>query len=106
MRRLVTLATPWQGTKLAVFGRSLSLREVRHRAPVLDRLFPEDTPTVCIWSPDDPVVVPAGSALPPDGHGTRVAIEAAGHVELLVSARAFRAVLASLEQPMSAGGAA
>ena len=100
VRRVVTLATPWQGTKLAVFGQSASHREVRYGSPVIEGLWPEESDVVCIWSPDDPVVVPADSAAPPAGDdATDVSIESAGHVELLISARAFRAVQAALERP-------
>ena len=99
VRRLVTLATPWRGTKLAVFGPSSSHREIRYGSPIIDGLWPEEFDVVCIWSPDDPVIVPADSAAPELGAaGTDVCIEAAGHVELLVSSRALRATQAALER--------
>lgn len=98
VRRLVTLATPWQGTKMASFGRSTAMRQIRYGSPVLDGLWPTATEVVCIWSRDDVLVVPADSAAPP-GPATDVCIEAAGHLELLTSARAFRAVRAALEHP-------
>lgn len=102
IRRLVTIATPWQGTKTAVFGRTPGHQEIAWGSHVLDGLCPPPVPTVCIWSPDDPGVVPAESALP--RHGVEsVRIDAAGHVEMLASSRVFRAVQAALDTPAIAG---
>ncbi len=100
VRRLVTLAAPWRGTRMAVFGRQQAARELIFGSHLLDDLWPPPVPTVCIWSADDPLVVPAASAAP-EGASETVCIEAAGHVELLVSARAFRAVQAALEHPLA-----
>ncbi len=101
VRRLVTLGTPWSGTKLSVFGRSKAMREIRYGSHLLDTLWPPPVPTFSVWSASDLVVVPAQSAAPAGDQGTDVCIEAAGHVELLVSARAFRAVQAALEHPLT-----
>lgn len=101
VRRLVTLGTPWSGTKLSVFGRSKAMREIRYDSHLLDALWPLPVPVFSIWSPQDLVVVPAQSAAPTFDGCIDVCIEAAGHVELLVSARAFRAVQAALEHPLT-----
>jgi pimeloyl-ACP methyl ester carboxylesterase len=98
VRRLVTLGTAWRGTRMAVFGRGRATEEILYGSHVLDGLWPAPVPTVCVFSPDDPVVVPATSAAPPD-NADLVQVEACGHVEMLVSARVFRAVQAALEQP-------
>lgn len=95
VRRLITIGTPWRGTKLAVFVRGALGREIMYGSHLLDDLAPPGVSTISIWSPDDPVVVPSTSAAP-DGVES-VCIEAAGHVELLISARAFRAVFAALQ---------
>ncbi len=97
VRRLVTMGTPWQGTRLAVFRGGRAVGEVRFGSHALDGLWPPPVPTTCIHSPDDPVVVPASSAAPATG-GELVAVEAAGHVDLLLSARVYRAVQVALEQ--------
>ncbi len=93
VRRLVTLGTPWRGTKLSVFRRGRLGDDTRYGSPLLDDLVPA-IPTVSIWSPDDPTVIPSSSATP-DGLQP-VEIEGAGHADLLVSARAFRAIQAAL----------
>lgn len=101
VRRLVTLGTGWNGTRMAVFGRGRAVDEIRFGSHVLDGLWPPPVPTVCIWSPHDPVVVPATSALPRHG-ADAVRVEEAGHVDLLVSARVFRAVQAALDHAVPA----
>lgn len=94
VRRLVTIGTPWAGTKAAVFGRTRVSREVLPGSHWLDDLAPLPVPTICIWSPSDPVVVPARSALAEGAVSVRV--DAAGHAEMLVSPRVFRAVQSAL----------
>lgn len=101
VRRLVTLGTPWRGTRMAVFQRGPLASSLLPGAPALDPLSPPAAPTVAIWSTDDPWVIPTPSALP-DG-AESVQLEGAGHVDLLASARAFRAVLQALaERPAAA----
>jgi triacylglycerol esterase/lipase EstA (alpha/beta hydrolase family) len=94
VRRLVTIGTPWRGTRLAIFAREPVAREISYGSHVLDGLAPPGVSAVSIWSPDDPVVVPSQSAVA-DGVES-VCVDSAGHHELLVSARVFRAVLAAL----------
>lgn len=123
VRRLVTIGTAWKGSRMAVFSRGEAVDEVRYGSHVLDGLWPPPVPTVCIYSPDDLVVVPASSATPqgllptvpvaapPGGRVTpsvppspviaeSVRVEQGGHVELLLSARVLRAVLAALDHPL------
>ena len=95
VRRVVTIGTPWQGTKLAVFGRRRLAADVGHGSHMLEGLTPLPVPTICVWSPTDTVVVPARSAHPPDG-AAGVSIDGAGHLDLLLSARVWRAVQAAL----------
>lgn len=104
VRRLVTIGTPWAGTRSAVFGRTAVARNLLPGSHVLDGLLPLAVPTIGIWSPDDPAVVPASSACPASGpHGhpslTSVQIDAAGHLEMLLSARVYRAVQDALTAP-------
>lgn len=95
VRRLVTVGTPWRGTRMAVFTRGPLGRETLPGAPVLDDLSPCGVPTACIWGSLDPMVLPHTSAVA-DG-SVSVEIEGAGHLDLLLSARAMRAVHQALE---------
>lgn len=101
VRRLVTLGTPWTGTRTAVFTGGRIGAEILYGSPLLDGLAPCPVPTTAVWSPDDPVVVPSRSALP-DG-AESVLIEACGHVEMLTSPRVYRAVHAALTNPLPRG---
>lgn len=105
VRHLITLGTAWQGTRMAVFGRGRASDELRFGSHVLDGLWPPPVPTVCVFSPDDPVVVPAASAVPPERADT-VSVDACGHVEMLLSARVYRAVQTALDHPVPEAGQA
>lgn len=94
VRRLVTVATPWAGTRLATFALSPAGRQMRPDSEALEGLAPAGVHTVAIWSPDDPVVIPARSCVPPGAR--EVLVDGAGHLEMLFSARVFRAVQTAL----------
>ncbi len=97
--RIVAIGTPWAGTRTAVFQRGRLADQLRPGAPSLDDVLPCPVPVWSVWCPDDPDVVPADSAVAdPD---RAAAIEAAGHVGLLVSARALRVVGAALDAPVT-----
>jgi pimeloyl-ACP methyl ester carboxylesterase len=100
VRRLVTIGTPWRGTRVAVFAKAAVARDLLYEAHVLDDLSPPPAPTICIWSPDDPVVVPSTSGVADQG-AQSVRIDAAGHLDMLLSARVYRAVQAALSHPIS-----
>lgn len=95
VRRLVTLGTPWAGSRTAVFDRGRAPIELSYRSPLLDGLAPPAVATFAIVAGDDPIVVPTESAAP-DG-ATVVRLDGAGHVEMLLNARVFRAVQVGLE---------
>ena len=98
VRRLVTVGTPWQGTRLARWARKHAGRTLHPGSRTLEGLLPVSVPVVSVWSPDDTVVVPARSACPPGI--AHVRIEGAGHVDLLMSARGFQAVSRALVEPV------
>jgi len=100
VRRLVTLGTPWAGTRTAVFSRRPVATAWLPGAPALDDLAPPPVPTWCVWSPDDPLVVPSSSALAPGAQS--VQIDGVGHLDLMLSARALRAVAEALSSPAGA----
>lgn len=98
VRRLITLGTPWRGTQMAVFYDGAIAIEALPNSQDLDGLLPPAVPTLSVWCPDDPEVVPARSACADVDHS--VAIEGAGHLGMLLSARTFRAVLTGLSEPL------
>lgn len=102
VRRLVALGTPWKGTRMAVFGRHQVSRDLLPGLPLLDDLAPPPVPTVSIWSPGDPLVVPSSSALPDGVESVR--IDGLGHWDMLFSGRVYRAVQAALSHPLPQAG--
>lgn len=97
VRRLVTLGTPWRGTRMAVFIPGALAQDVHVGSHALDGLDQVRIPTLAVWCPEDPEVVPAESARVDEERS--VAVDGAGHRGLLASARAFRAVRAGLTEP-------
>ena len=95
VRRFVTIATPWRGTRLAVFDVPHIPYEIRYGASILDDLVAPGVPTTTLWGDDDPIVVPATSAAA-DGTVT-CAVHGGGHHELLLSGRVYRAISAVLD---------
>lgn len=98
VRRFVTLGTPWRGTRMAVFMPPVAARELAPGSPALDGLLPPRVPTVSVWCPQDPYVVPPEHAAADVAQS--VAVEGVGHVALLVSSRALRAVHQALQAPL------
>lgn len=95
VRRLVTLGTPWAGTKMAIFGfgrQSLSLRPTSSTLTSLDD-FAHDT--VALWSPADCIVQPSSSAAP--SHASTVELTDVGHLEMVLNPTAWQAIRDALE---------
>lgn len=95
VRRLVSLGTPWHGTRMASFMRGPLAREAQPGSTLLDDLAPDPERLVCIWGTLDPMVLPLNSAIVEGA--TSVQLSSAGHLDLLFSARAYRAVHDSLD---------
>ena len=104
IRRLIAIAVPWRGTRMAVFRRDSGARELRTDSLALDGLLPLGVPAVCVWTPDDPEIIPASSAVADPQ--LAIGVEGCGHLGLLLSARAFRAVHAALTGPLVSAEAA
>ena len=94
VRKLITLGTPWGGSRLAAWLNTPVGKQMAEGAPELQTLDPTLVPTTAIWSPDDPVVIPASSAAP--SGATSVQVDGAGHLDLMLNARVYRAVQQAL----------
>jgi hypothetical protein len=95
--RLVSLGVPWAGTRMAVFQRGDFAATLLPGAPLLDGLAPAPVPHMAVVGTEDPAVVPRASALPAGAEP--VVLDGVGHVDLLGSVAAFRAVAAALATP-------
>jgi hypothetical protein len=102
VHRLVTLATPHQGTACAQPG-------LRPGSPLIAHLAREDAvpalvDAIAIYSPDDTVVVPAANGYYPGAFN--VEIDGIGHAAMLVSRRVAELVRENLDAPAVAATAA
>lgn len=99
VRRLVTIGSPWKGTRIANQAMTPVGRQLRHESPALQGLDPRAVPTVSVWSPDDPTIVPADSAVPAGCSTIRV--DRVGHLDQMFNGRVFRAVHRALVEPLA-----
>ena len=94
VRRLITLGTPWAGSRTHVFSW---LREGHDLAPdseVVQALQDYSGTTTAIWSQSDHLVIPVSSAAPV--HAQCIEVPHLGHLEMMTSARCFRIVADAL----------
>lgn len=108
VRRLITLGTPWQGTRMAAFRGFLTEGEDMLRdAPLIAALREPSVPTLCIWSQQDQLMVPSHTARPPwalNAPHRSLELEMAGHLEMIASVAGIDAVSAALmDRPETAG---
>jgi predicted alpha/beta hydrolase family esterase len=94
VHRLVTLGTPWQGTKTHVFAWRREARDLAPDAKVIEDIQQAKGDIVAIWSRSDHLVIPTSSAAP--AHAQTIEIPHLGHLEMLTSARVFRTVADAL----------
>jgi pimeloyl-ACP methyl ester carboxylesterase len=97
VRRLITLGTPWRGSKLAVFGRRDEAEEMLYGHPRLMALGPLPVPVTSLYSRADHMVIPSSSAVV--DWAETVEVPWCGHMELLFSARVYRALVHLLTRP-------
>jgi pimeloyl-ACP methyl ester carboxylesterase len=96
LHRLITLATPHQGTVLAQFGHGAAARQMRRHSQWLACLQAQETPahtqrTLCFYSACDNVVIPARAAILPGADNREVF--GCAHVAMVDHADCFAAAL-------------
>ena len=100
VRRIVTLGTPWFGTKMHVWGNRRQARDLAPDSELLARARRVDVPVVGIWSESDGVVAPPDNSCPPP-QGQALHLPYVGHVEMVLSARVYQAVAGALRSAPS-----
>ncbi|MEL6344150.1 MAG: alpha/beta fold hydrolase [Myxococcota bacterium] len=101
VRRLVTLGTPWRGTKMHIFGFGRQSHELAPGSDVLEGLPAQlGVPVTAIWSDIDVIVLPTQNATPI--HGRAVEVDRVGHVEMPLNPKVMRAVHAALSEETQA----
>lgn len=101
VRRLVTLGTPWKGTRTHVFALRREGRDFALSSEVIQQIQDLEHDIVCVWSDSDPKVFPSESAK--HDHARLVELPHLGHLEMLMSARVFRTVVDALAEPTQGG---
>jgi triacylglycerol esterase/lipase EstA (alpha/beta hydrolase family) len=96
LHRLITLATPHQGTVMARFGHGAAARQMRRHSRWLAQLQPQETPahaqrTLCFYSACDNIVIPGSAAILPGADNREVF--GCSHVAIVDHADCFAAAL-------------
>ena len=94
VRRLITMGTPWAGTKAHVFAWRREGIDVAPDSAVIRAIQGFSGETTAIWSRYDHLAIPVESAAPP--HADCIEVDNLGHQEMLTSARCFRLVANTL----------
>jgi pimeloyl-ACP methyl ester carboxylesterase len=103
VRRLVTLGTPFSGTRTWVFGWRSQARDLAPANPLLDDVNVGLVPTTALWSRGDYVVLPQDSAHAAPAEAVEVA--AVSHDGLCLDGRVWRIVEDVLLRPEETGPA-
>ncbi|MDG1479683.1 MAG: alpha/beta fold hydrolase [Myxococcota bacterium] len=98
VRRLVTLGTPWRGTRMHIFGIGRQSRSLGPSSPQIDAITPVAAPVTALWTKTDTVILPTDHAT--FEGATAIELENQGHVAMMFSLKTMRAVEAAL----SSGG--
>ena len=95
VRRMITLGTPWSGTKTHIFGWMREAADMSPDSEVIRTLADFQGDTIAIWSRHDHLMVPLESAAPDHAH--TIEMKHLGHLEMVTSARVFRVVADALQ---------
>lgn len=99
IRHIVTLGTPWRGTRLAHLGWKAEARDLEPNSEVVADVAEicEQVPVTSIWTPGDQIVIPATHSVLP---GARmVELPLMGHLDMLFDGRVFTEVRDALKAP-------
>jgi pimeloyl-ACP methyl ester carboxylesterase len=90
IRQLITLGTPWKGTRMHIWGPAREARDLAPQSEVIAQAQTPPIPVSAIWSPVDQLLVPSDCAHCEAKENLQ--LEQCGHMEMLLSARVFRLV--------------
>lgn len=99
VRRLVTMGTPWRGTKMQIFGVGRQSDSLAEYHDDIRAASPVRTEVIALWTADDGIVLPTRNAWLPDQEA--IELSGPGHVSMalnLLTMRTIEAVL-SAESP-------
>ncbi len=94
VRRLVTIGTPWRGTRLAALSPRVSAVGMRPGAALLDQVTALPIPVTSIWTTEDTIIIPPESSAPE--WLASVALPDLGHEQMLTSPAVLDRVVSAL----------
>ena len=94
VRRLVTMGSPWQGTKMHIFGVGRQCHALAQDSLEIRGACPVAAPVTTLWSPTDGTILPVSNATFEGAHA--VELENLGHNSMVFSLQTMRAVEAAL----------
>lgn len=104
---VVTLGTPHQGTKLAVFAVGRPARSLGYRCPLIEKIktlpFPQELPRLALYSPVDDMVLPNSAGVPEGSSWPAEMTAPVGHLCLIYHPSILRRVVAFLKENSAAG---
>jgi pimeloyl-ACP methyl ester carboxylesterase len=95
IRRIVTLGTPWKGTRVHILGFGKQCHALAPDSPVIKAIAEPTTQVTSIWSPQDAIVLPSENTIIPGI--SSVEIPNVGHMGMLLHGGVFRAVFQALQ---------
>jgi len=101
VRKLVTLGSPWKGTKYAALGHLVQARDLLPGSSVIQDVQQPATAVTAIWSDADHLLIPITSGTT---EGTEsVELEMVGHMDMLMSMQTYSTVLQALTEEAIVG---
>ncbi|NOY26945.1 MAG: alpha/beta fold hydrolase [Oligoflexia bacterium] len=97
VRRVVSLGTPWSGSRIAIFGLRTESHDIRPNSSTVVSLSRPAIPWTAIWSREDNIVLQPKNAAVPGAHS--ICLPFVGHISLLLSRRSFRHIADVLAAP-------
>ena len=94
VRRIVTLGTPWTGTKMHIFGIGKQSHAMAPGSPETQEASPVNVPVTALWTATDNIILPTANAIFEDAQA--VELENLGHNSMVFSLLTMRAVEAAL----------
>ncbi len=104
IRRVITLNSPYKGSKMVVFGPGHLADSLRYQGPLIRELEginpPSTLPCVAFYTPVDSMVLPSESLVPPAVWDREQTVPL-GHMGALYSGSTFKRVLSYIEDTVS-----
>lgn len=88
--KLITLGTPWKGTKMHIFGIGKHVRQLAPLHPIITEIKVPSIPHLAIWTKQDWILLPTENAIREGIHHT--CFEHIGHFGLLIHHPTFQCI--------------